>query len=455
MKRILFFITLALISFCIAACDPPEDINLNKKEEYQEKGATTINMWCADFEEWQNQLNVNQRMDFNNIKDDKIQLKQTFIEVNDIDDRLRSARETNSTPDIYMVSIGNLYKEVKQGFALDLSSYINTWDDLIDSAYKAVTFNNKHYAYPICLEPSTLLFYRTDLLTKYANKTAVPSNWDDFLDLCKTVKSGIKSQKAKGIYTFDVPKGVDCAWATWGMQIAATGNLAISDDWSQSLLKTTGEIGYRNLGDLWAKLYGNGYVPLSSGAYNQYIKDLCLGKLVMTTAGSWSISEIVASYPELINKIGVAKMPTFKNENVTTATNGGWVYVISSACKNKEKAAEVIKYLVAGSNTSKTEEYFEKAYYSKSSPRKSVQAKIEESLLTQTTVPSSWVNVVNEVASKAWLEPIYNWDISVAVEAYLEECAMGEDINKSLSKANSAIEKIIADDNLANTNPRI
>ena len=451
-KRIIFLASLIGIT-SLTGCEPPDDIIIPSVKEQYEEGATDISMWCADFEEWQNQLNQKQRIEFNSNLNDGINLKQTFIEQNDIDDRLRSARETNSTPDIYMISIGNLYKEVKNGYALDITNYIDTWDDLILSAKESVTYNNTCYGYPICLEPSTLLFYRQDLLKQYGNVDEVPTNWNDFLTLCDAVKTNLKSNNVKGVYTFDVPKGVDCAWGTWGMQIAASDGLAITDDWTESRLLTEGKDGYLALGNLWSSLYGKGYVPLSSGAYNEYIKDLCLGKLVMTTAGSWSVSEIVNTYPELINKIKVMPMPTFDgNQNVTTATNGVWVYVLSRSCKNVEKAIEVIKYLVAGDDTSRTEEYFTKAYYSKSSPRKSVQNKIEQSLLSQTKVPTNWVETINDVASKACLEPIYDWNISVAIELYLEECAMGEDINNSLTKADNSIKKIIESNKT--TNPR-
>lgn len=455
MKRLLFILSLLVVVTVLQACEPPSDIIINDREEFFEEGATTINMWAADFEEWQNQLNIQQRMDFNDIKDDGIQLAQTFIQQSDIDDRLRSARETNSMPDIYMISLGNLYKEINRGNAADISSYINTWDDLVDNASEAVTFGGKKYGYPICIEPSSLVFYRKDLLQQYGNTTEIPAKWDDFLALCGTIKKNIKAAGVKGVYAFDVPKGVACAWATVGMQASVTGGLAITDDWSESRLMGDGKEGYLALGNIWAELYGNGYIPLASGAYNEYITPLCLGNQVMTTAGSWSISEVVNSYPEMVDKIGVAVMPTLDgNQDVTTATNGGWAYVISTDCKNKEKAAEVIKFLVAGEDTSKTEEYFQKAYYSKSSPRKSVQAKIEASLANQTEVPAEWVEVVNEVAEKAVLEPIFSWDISVAIELYLEECAMGEDPLTKLKAADQAVKNLIKNDNLAGNNPR-
>ena len=460
MKRLAFILTLLVVSMCLTACEPPEDMNLStedleKKTEVVEENATTITMWCADFEEWQNRLNMNQCRDFNEIKTDGIQLEQVFIQQTDIDDRLRSAKETNSMPDIYMISLGNLYKEINRGNALDITQYIDTWDDLVDNAKAAVAYNNGHYGYPICVEPSTLLFYRKDLLQQYGQTDTIPTKWDDFLALCETIRSNIKASGKKGLYAFDVPKGVDCAWATVGLQYAATGGFPITDDWSKSRVLTDGKEGYLALGNVWAELYGKGYIPLASGAYNEYISELCNDKLVMTTAGSWSVSEIINAYPELTDKIGVTVMPTVDgNQNVTTATNGGWAYVISKDCKNPEKAAEVLKYLVAGEDTTRTEEYFAKAYYSKSSPRKSVQEKIEASLATQTAVPTEWVTVINEVASKAVLEPIYSWDISVAIELYLEECAMGKDPLTQLKAADDRIKQIIASDKLAGNNPR-
>ena len=73
-------------------------------------------------------------------------------------------------------------------------------------------------------------------------------------------------------------------------------------------------------------------------------------------------------------------------------------------------------------------------------------------MLSQTKVPTNWVETINDVASKACLEPIYDWNISVAIELYLEECAMGEDINNSLTKADNSIKKIIESNKT--TNPR-
>ena len=453
MKKFFLIASVSAMIFVLFGCTPPADITTNVREEYIETDADTITMWVNDFEEWNNQINIKQRMDFNDIQDDNIQLNQVYIEVTSFEDLIRSARETGNVPDIYMVSYGNLYKEVQNGNIKDLTNYFDQsiWDDLTDTAIEGVTYDGKHYAFPILFEPSTLLYYRKDLLQEYGETDQVPTDWDSFMELLGTIKTNISNSETRGLYPFDVPKGIALAWGTWGLQQMATGGLAITDDWSTSRLLNPG---YRQLAEIWDSLYSHQYVPLSSGDYTEIINDLCMGKLVMTTAGSWSIATIVKEYPNLVDQIGVMPMPTFDgNQEVTTATNGGWTYVISDECQNVEAAVDVIKYLVA-ENQDKTLEYFEVANYSKTSPRTSIQNLIEQSMDSQTTVPSDWIETVLEVSNYAILEPIYSWDISIAVSTMLENAALGNGISSEIQEANQSVIDIIEGQNLENTNPR-
>lgn len=453
MKKVLFGLTAILSILTLAGCKPPDDIVIDDEEEKIEEGATNVKMWMMDFEEWENRINISQRKKFNSNLKDGIQLSQQYINKNDFDDLIRSAYESKNVPDIYMVSYGNLYKEIKAGRAIDLTSYFSTetWNDLTDNATQAVKYDNKYYAFPIVMEPSTIVAYSKSKLQKYGGVTNVPNNWSDFLEVCKTIKANLKAEGVKNVYPFGVPTGVACAWGTWGMQVAATGGLAITDDWSTSRIT---EPGYKDLANLWKELYLNTYVPLSSGEYTQSVFDIGDGKAIMTTCGSWSISSIINDYSDLKDDIGFAIMPTFDgNQDRTTATNGGWAYVISSECKNVSEAVEVIKYLTA-ENEELPVDYFTKAYYSKSSPRKSIQAIISTEAKKQTVVPYEWIEVVNSVSNNAILEPIYDWNISVAVEGLLEEAAMGKNIDDAITKCDSAVKKIIQDNKLAGTNPR-
>jgi multiple sugar transport system substrate-binding protein len=456
-------ILLALpICFLLASCAPPSDIIIDDEVEAVEDGATEISMWMMDFEEWENRINVGQRKAFNKNLEDGIQVKQTYIDSNNFDDLIRSAYSSHNVPDIYMVSYGNLYKEISTGRAIDLTSYFSNeiWSDLTDTATEGVKYNDKYYGFPIVMEPSTVLAYRKDLLKQYVSgfneETDIPTKWDDLLALCKSIKTGIKSSGKKGINAFSVPTGVALAWGSWGMQYAASGGLAVTDDWSTSRVNGAGKEGYSKLASVFGELCSNGYVPLAAGNYTEASFDLCDGKSVMTTCGSWSVASIINNYPEMVENVGFAVMPTIDgNQDTVTATNGGWVYVISSECKNVEKAVEVIKFLTA-EDTAQTVDYFQKAHYSKASPRKSVQAILDESYKKQDVVPTEWIDVINYVAERAVLEPIYDWDISVAVEGLFEEVAMDPSaLNASMKKCDDAITKIIVDRGLAGKNPRL
>ncbi|MBN2696828.1 MAG: extracellular solute-binding protein, partial [Bacilli bacterium] len=334
-----------------------------------------------------------------------------------------------------------------------LTSYLpsSSWEDLYDTAEYGVKFDNKYYAYPILMEPSTLLMYRKDLLLQYGETDQVPTDWDDFLTLLGTIKTNISDANVRGLYPFDVPKGVALGWASWGIQLAATGGFAITDDWTTSRIL---EPGYTDIANLWQSLYTNRYVPLSSGNYTEVINDLCLDKLVFATAGSWSIATVINDFPDLVDDIGVVPMPTFDgNQEKPTATNGGWTYVISSTSEHKEEAAAVIEFLVA-SDPQVPIEYFRGARYSKTSPRMSVQEAIIDELATQDIVPSEWIQVLSSVASYAPMEPIYSWDISVAVASMLENVALGNDVASEIQNAHTAINSLITANNLANNNPR-
>lgn len=452
-KSYILPIILLTSTFSLLSCEPPSDIVIDDKIEKFEDGATEIKMWMMDFEEWENRINIYQRKLFNDNLSDGIQLSQTYIDSNSFDDLIRGAYESDSVPDIYTVSYGNLYKEINAGRAIDITNYFSedVWNDLTDTAKEGVCYDDKYYGFPIVMEPSTLVAYRKDLLQTYGNTTSIPTTWDDFLELCSTIKTNLTAEGKRNVYPFGVPTGVACAWGTWGMQYAATGGLAITDDWTTSRIM---EPGYAKLAEVWQQLYGNGYVPLSSGDYTESIFDVCDGKAIMTTCGSWSISTIANQYPEMIDNIGFAVMPTFDgNQDTVTATNGGWVYVISSECENVEMAAEVIKFLTA-EDTAQTVDYFTRAYYSKVSPRKSVQTILDVEMSKETTIPNEWYETVNYVASRAVLEPIYSWDISVSVEGLLEEAAMGENIDDVVAECHKEVQDIIVRDNLANNNPR-
>ena len=73
-----------------------------------------------------------------------------------------------------------------------------------------------------------------------------------------------------------------------------------------------------------------------------------------------------------------------------------------------------------------------------------VALKKKEKASKQNDVPKQWIDTLNDVASRAILEPIYDWNISVAVEGMFEESAMGNDIDETIAKCDKTVKDIIS-----------
>jgi len=451
MKKILFAATTLLLSVpVLMSCTP--------SGPYVEPGATTITMYAQDFQDWENAHIAEMVDDFNAIKDDGIQLEVKSFQDEAYTDALKAARENGSAPDIFMCSYGNLYSTaIKPGYAAPLNDLLDQayYDDIVDSVKSMITFDGNYYSYPQLTEPATVFFYRKDILAN-AGVTEIPTTWDELLVACSLIKPVL----GRGQYTLGMPIGTALGWATYGMQKNTTGGLALNDQWTECLVDSQG---YRDLDRLFYELYANGYCPagnVSPTGYTDIITALCEDKLAMTFAGSWSVADIINSYPDYKDKIGIAPIPTQDGDPTkTTASNGGWTYAISSTSDQKVKAARVLEWFFC-EDPARTASYFEDAAYSKTAVNKSVIAYIEN------TVPADlkdWVSVINDISSKGIPEATYPWDIAIATATMFETMAIKADLTKgdayrdtqienAINTAVSAINTIITDSGFV-TNP--
>lgn len=379
-----------------------------------EEGATVVTLYAQSFEQWSNDYLQKRVNEFNQNLTDGIQLEVKFFTDSAYNDAITVARENNSGLDLYMISYGNLWGDVQNGRCEPLNDLLDQscFDDLTDAAKELVVYDGKYYAYPTLTEASALLFYRKDIL-EGAGVTEVPKSWDELYAACEKIKPKLNAAQ----YCLGMPTGQALGWATWGMQYNTTGGLVLDDSWKTVRIE---EEGYKELAEFFYTIYKNGYAPsqqLTAKGYNDIIEALCQGKLAMTIAGSWSVAEIMNTYPTVAEKIGVAPLPTFDgNTGGITATNGGWSYAIDAGSKHKEEAAAVIRWMFCES-AERTAGYFEAACYSKTAVNKSVQAYIDSH---EKTVNQEWLDVITAVSSTARPEPLFPWDITVGVMQMLD-----------------------------------
>jgi len=151
-----------------------------------------------------------------------------------------------------------------------------------------------------------------------------------------------------------------------------------------------------------------------------------------------------------VDKVGVAAPPT-KDGKPFHSTVGGWTYVIDAKSKVPQATADYITWLL-GSDPARPAAYFDVAQYSKYAPRKSV----DEYIKTKTAGANDpWMKTVAEQVIPYTIgEPIYAWDISMAVSGAMESAVINKlTAEQALAKAAESINTFIANNDYKNAKP--
>ena len=419
-----------------------EDVGFEYPELPKGDGSEVI-VWNRIFEDW-NQEHFEQQAEKYNSLDRGYTVKQEFVPEDAWADKLLTSQATGETPDTYIAAYNHIYGHVDNDEILPLDDIFakEQLDDILPNVREMVTFNDKVWAYPQLVEPSTVLFYRTDKFKEVGIKE-VPKTWADFIAAAEK----LKKLTDENTFVLGIPGfGVEMSWSTWGWQMGAAGHLAINDEWSEPTL----DQGYLDLANFWGELYSKGLVPEQPlGAYND-IAAYGDEALFMQFTGSWAIAQLINDYPEIYEKTGVAVPPTKDgSSDSVVATNGGWTYVIDAKTKNKDGAYNYISWLLA-EDPATPAEFFDVAKYSKAAPRKSVSEYINSK-----GVAPDHADIINTIASRAVSEANYSWNISMEVAGLFEDVALrGEDAAKAAEKRSESIKKIIEDEKIQGKNPR-
>lgn len=412
------------------------------KEQTPANGEDPVKVvvWNMIFEEWNQEFFTQKAEEYNQLGRGYV-VEQEFIAGDAWTERMAAAQASGTAPDTYVMSYNNIVNNAKDGLLMPLDDLLPAaaFDDLHDNVKTMVSYDGKYWAYPQLVEPSTVLYYRTDLFEE-AGITKVPTTWDELIEAAKKLTT-------KDVFGLSIPDFGSMGWCTWGYQYASSGHLAINDNWDAPQI----DQGYIDLANFYKKCYDEGVVP--EQALNGYadIKDFGEGSVAMKFCGSWGIAQIYNDYPELADKFAVAIPPTKDgNQDTVLATNGGWTYVVDAKTDVAKGAADYISWLLA-EDVETSAEFFELARYAKAAPRVSVA----EYLSANAAEASFMADVIGYISAHAISEPIYPWDISVSVALMFENTALGMmSAEDAAAQASTAIQDIINNQGLAGTNPR-
>ncbi|GGD65122.1 ABC transporter substrate-binding protein [Microbacterium murale] len=413
-----------------------------------EDGVTTIQFWHRTFTPVENEWYEGIVKKFNESQDE-IKVVDTEVPGDTWDQKMKAAQAAGKAPDVYTHS-GSIQDAVNAGQLHDLDSIVpeDALAEIIDSAKSVSEIDGTYYAYPLLLEPQTVLYWNKELLDAAGVDTENgPETWDELLAACAEIKPTL----ASGQYCISPAQdAATFAWSSVGQQYNFAGHTALTDDWTAPNID---DDGYRDLMEQYKSLWDNGYMPKQPLAAYVEGKDFGEQKVAFKVSGSWTMSEMGSDYPDMLTNIGIGAFPSASGSDDRTATTlGNFKWVVDAKTKNAEAAGEFLSWAIAG-DPENVVPFFVDTQFTKVPVRQSVQDAVAES---DEAADAPWSDIiVNEIAPTAIPEPTYPWDVSLAVGTALETVMKGAaSADDAINTANKAIQTVIDRDGLADKAPK-
>lgn len=418
-----------------------EAVHVNPYEGTEYPAGEPVTVWSQNFgDKWLTHFEKSVH-DFN-MEGRGNTVTQEFIAGDAWDERITAARASNTCPDIYIQSYNHIPAGIKSGYYGAFDDYVDKkiLDDIQPIIKDMISFDGKTYAIPLVSEPSMLLYYRKDVL-EAGGYTEAPQSWQELLDMSNALKTD-------DMFGLGIPNwGGEISWSSWGMQFGNVGHGPINDNWDAPTIDDA----YKDMALFFKDLYETGAVPEQPLSAYTDIKPFGQGDYVFQICGSWAIATLINDYADVWANTGVTTVPT-KDGNLekTTATIGGWVYVLDSQAQNAKGACDYLSWLADGTHPERLGDYYVSEQFAKASPFKTIADWAAEK-----SGGLEYVDIINEVASYGQPEAAYLWDISARVGSFFEDVAMGyDDVDNAMKTCAEDIQKLIDDNQTAGTNPR-
>lgn len=409
-----------------------------------EDGKTKVIFWQQKFEDYQ-QAWFKENIEAFNASQDEIEVEYVVVPADTWDQKLKAAQAAGKAPDVKTTNYGNIKPMQANGQLADLTSLMDadTFADIKDNVKDFVTVGDGVYGYPLLVEPSTVLFYRTDLF-EAAGIDAPPTSFDELIEDARKLTTG----EVKGMNIAQTAP--DLGWSSWGLQYNTAGDLPLRGDWSEA---SATDPAYEALAELYQTLYMDKLMPQEATYAYADCSFFGEGSVAMSACGSWALGQIAGNpdWKNVQDNMAVAAFPSVDGDQTKpTSTLGGWTLTVDAKSKVAEAAAEFIDYLVAGDPQIMVD-FFAASGFSKYAARTSV----DEALAADPEASSNpYMAIISEdIVAHAKAEPAYPWDVSIAFSTAIEKSMRGGDIAAAFEEAQAAIDDIIEKQKLAGTAP--
>lgn len=412
------------------------------------EGATTITFWQRQFTDDEDAWYKAQVDAYNESQSD-VFVDYQMVPEDAWDQKIQAAQASGTAPDVYTRAYNQIVQLAGQKAIADLTDLIPaaSWDDLYDNIRDMVSVDGRHYAYPVLVEPSMVLYYRTDLFEQAGLDPAdPPTTYDELIAAGEALKGVLPD----GQFALGISQTVDeMAWSTWGMQVGLAGGFPISGDWGTAQADNTA---YAPLFDFYRSLHDKGIIPEQKLADYVDSTPYGEGKLAMMVCGSWASGELIRNFPDMVANTAVAKMPLATSDmSKPSATLGGWTLVIDAKTEKAQAAADFINWFLAGDPTIMID-YFKYTMFSKFPARQTVDEAVAADPASADANPFR-ATIAETIVPVSVNEATYPWEVSQAFAQQLEAAMLGTDTASAQAEAQSAITGLIEKLGIAGTGP--
>ena len=406
-------------------------------------GKTKVVFWQQKFEDYQQDW-FKKQVDAFNKSQDEVEVDLQVVPGDAWEQKLQAAQAAGKQPDIATTNYGGVKPGVVEGKFLALDDLLpaEAFADLKDNVAPFVEVEGKHYAYPMLVEPSNVLYYRADLAKAAGlDPEAPPQTWDELLEWSRALTKG----DVKGMTIASVAP--ELGWSSWGLQYNSCDHLPISDDWSEPLVT---DPCVADVANLYRTLYQENLMPQQPKVGYTDAQPYGQGEVAMMANGSWAVGQLKNDYPDVIENTRVAAFPSKDGDaSKPTATLGGWTLTIDAKSKAPEAAASFVEYLLAG-DPAIMADFFELTGYSKYTVRTSVDEALADD--PEASADPFMAVISEKVVPFGKAEPAYPWDISLAVGTAIESAMKNTaSVDDALATAQQAVADVIERQKLAGT----
>lgn len=260
--------------------------------------------------------------------------EETYPDQSAYQQKIYTLAAAGDLPDIYRVKGSWMSEFVANGWASDLTEELKAdpeWYDMFkEGSFLSFTRDDHLYAVPDESMVTSIVFWNKDLWAQVGYEE-FPTDWNDLL-------SAAAKFKKMGISMFVL--GNKANWPAESCWFSTIGHRMTGLDWTKSIIAKDGKAKFTDEHFVEA-LRRFQELSQTPGALNPDINSLAedqarevwfSGKAATIVEGSWFISTIQATNPDVMDQIGITVLPTFKDANgAYNEVSGGpaWAWTLS------------------------------------------------------------------------------------------------------------------------------